>query len=297
MSARACVSTTLAVLAAFSVLPHPAVAAGEALTKVEIACQRATGKALGAYAKARVACVAKCEKKSPLAAECLEPFANGTLTCVQKARTKLAALLAKKCVSSGSEEDSCPECYEEVSGNCAALGAAATAKTVALTNGLTGGIFCDDSGSPDGLTKVEAKCQGALLKSLTGFVPTAVGCVGKCLANERKGKTDGTCNPQAFLSFGGDSRTLQCLQNPLVKIFVALQTKCQDAPECMSNALSLLDMLQVGLSDIGGAIMVCPAQCGDGYLQGLEECESPGTNSCPGNAGCSAQCTCVDSPL
>lgn len=275
-----------------ALLPHPAATASEPLVKAEIACQRALGKALGAYAKARVGCIAKCHKKTPLDPACGAPFAGATLTCVQKAQGKLAALLVKKCVSVGSEEDSCPECYEDVHGTCADFSVSATAKTVDLTDGLTSDIFCDDSGSPDGLTKSEAKCQAILVRALTSFVAKAVGCIDRCLANERKGKTDGTCNPLAFVDFAGDSKTLTCLQGPLFKIFKIFQTKCLDMPDCASGPLSILDTLQASLGDVGGTIMVCPAQCGDGYVQGLESCEPPNTNSCPGNTTCSAQCTC-----
>jgi hypothetical protein len=292
MPGRLPVGTVLALLVFCSVWPRAAVAAGEPLAKAEIACQSAIGKALGAYATARAGCVAMCEKKTPLAAACDEPFADATLTCVEKARGKLAALIAKKCVSNGSDDDSCPECYEDLRGSCADFGFTATAKAVDLTDGLTSDVFCDDSGSLDGLTKVETKCRGVLLRSLTSFVGKSVRCLTKCLAGERKGKTDGTCNPQAFVNFEGDSRTLQCLQGPLFKILDVFRTKCQDAPDCMSGGPNLLDVLQSDLGDIGSAVMVCPAQCGDGYVQGLEECEPPNANTCPGNAACSAQCTC-----
>src|SRR5262249_31523922 len=144
-----------------------ALALPEALTKVEIACQTTTAKALSKYGKGRTACAASCQKKTPLSADCSAPFGGKTLECVQKADDKLAAALAKKCQSSGNDEDSCPECYEELNGTCTAFGAAMKARAIQLTDDVPNTVFCDDSGSADGLTKAEAKCQKALVAGLT----------------------------------------------------------------------------------------------------------------------------------
>ena len=292
MSARAFLVTLLAPI----LLATPVLALPEALTKSEIACQNAISSALAAYTKARTGCIATCEKKTPLAPDCSAPFANKTLECVQKADGKLAGLVAKKCPNGASDDDACPECYEQLDGSCSAFGAAVTTKSVALSDDVTDTIFCDDSVSPDGLTKAEIKCQKALLKGLTAFVATAGKCGTSCLKAERKNKTDGTCNPAGFLFLNGDSKTVACLVKAFFKLTVAT-TKCSaptgDAPECLTDISGLVDRVEHGLSDVGGDVAVCPAQCGDGFTQGLEECDPPSSvGQCPGNAACGAQCTC-----
>ena len=282
----------LLALFAVVVLAAPALALPEALSKTEIACQSATNKALPAYTKARAGCIATCEKKTPNSSDCDAPFANKTLTCVQKADAKLAAVLAKKCTSAGNDDDTCPECYEEVDGTCAAFGTGVTTKSIALSDDVTNTIFCDDSGSPDGLTKGEAKCQKTVLKAMTSFVTTASKCGTSCLKAERKNKTDGTCNPAAFLFLNGDTKTVGCLAKAFFKLLAA-PDKCAETPECLTDVFGLITRVEEGLADVGGDVAVCPAQCGDGFTQGAEECDPPlSTDECPGNAACSAQCTC-----
>ncbi len=298
MSSLPRVASLFAVLACVLAFPPSAAALPEALIKTEIGCQSALAKALGKYGKARTACEAGCQKKTPLSAECTPPFGGKTLTCVQKANDKLAALIAKKCLSGGNDEDSCPECYEELNGTCAGFGTATTAQAVALTDDITGTIFCDDTGSPDGLSKAEVKCQKALVAGFTGFVLSANGCAISCLKNERKGKTDATCNPEAFLLLSGDTKTVTCIFKAFTKLSKAFG-KCEapagDSPECATSVQTsaLFERVKDKLVGIGGVVDVCPAQCGDGYTQGLEDCDPPGGNSCPGPSACSAQCTCT----
>jgi hypothetical protein len=286
----------VAQLVALLALGHSAFALLEPLSKTEVTCQSTTAKALGKYGKARTSCVAKCQKKTPLSTDCTAPFANKTLECVQKADTKLAGLLAKKCQSDGTDEDSCPECYEELHGTCAGFDTAVTTDTITLTDALTSLVFCDDTGSPDGLTKAEAKCQAGLVSAVANFVSGTSACVTKCLKNERKGKTDGTCNPQALIGLNGDTKTLECLFKAFAKLSKS-ETKCEppngDAPDCLTDTSALLDLVQIGITAIGIEVDVCPAQCGDEFKQLLEECDPPGSiGQCPSNAMCSAQCTC-----
>jgi hypothetical protein len=272
----------------------PALALPEALTKPEIGCQSAVNKALPAYGKARTGCIAKCQKKTPNSAECGAPFGGKTLECVQKADAKLASILAKKCPSAGNDDDACLECYEELGGQCSAFGGLVTAKAIALTDGIAAVAFCNDTGSPDGLTKAEAKCQNATAAGYAKFASAATKCEASCLANERKGKTDGTCNPEALLFLSGDSKTVTCLFKAFANLGKAT-AKCAppgDLPECMAGETLFSDVTEA-LSDIGGDVAVCPAECGDTYVQGVEACDPPGsTFQCPGSATCTAQCTC-----
>jgi hypothetical protein len=272
-------------------LAGPAFALPEALSKTEIACQNATNKALPAYGKARTTCIASCQKKTPNASDCAAPFGGKTLECVQKADAKLAALIAKKCPSAGSDDDACPECYEELSGSCSAFGTRVTAKAIALTDDIATIAFCNDTASPDGLTKGEAKCEKAIALGYQAFIAAASKCATSCLKSERKAKTDGTCNPASFLFLSGDSKTVACLFKAFGKLG-GVDKKCADRPECLDDS-SLFSLVTDELSDVGSDVAVCPAQCGDGFTQGNEECDPPSsTDECPGNGACTAQCTC-----
>ena len=273
-----------------------ALALPEALTKAEIGCQGAFNKGLPAYGKARAGCVAKCQKKTPLSADCTAPFGGKTLECVQKADAKLASLLAKKCTSGGNDEDTCPECYEALGGTCSAFGNEVTIRSIAITDDINTTVFCNDSGSPDGLTKLEAKCQKTLVSAFASFVSSATKCVTGCLKNERKGKTDGSCNPAALENLNGDSKAGACLFKAFFKLLLATE-KCNppkgETPECLTDLSGLLTRVQDSLVDVGGDVNVCPAECGDSFVQGTEQCDPPGTTfQCPGSGTCSAQCTC-----
>jgi hypothetical protein len=271
-----------------------ALALPEALTKAEVGCQTAVNKALPAYGKARTGCIAKCQKKTPNSSDCSTPFGGKTLECVQKADAKLAGIFAKKCPTAGTDEDACPECYEELSGACPAFGGFVTAKSIALTDGIASVAFCNDSGSPDGLTKAEAKCQSATAAGYQKFVASATKCETSCLKAERKGKTDGTCNPEALLFLSGDSKTVTCLFKAFANLSKAT-AKCAppgDFPECMAGETLFTDVTEA-LSDIGGDVAVCPAECGDNFTQGVEQCDPPGsTLECPGFGTCTAGCAC-----
>ncbi len=291
MSARP-LFACFAVLSLVLVTRAPVFALPEALSKGEIGCQAAINKALAGYGKARGNCVAGCEKKTPSAPDCAAPFGGKTLACVQKADAKLAAVLAKKCTSAGNDDDTCPECFEQVNGSCAAFGTAVSARSVTLTEDITDTIFCNDSGSPDGLTKAEAKCQKTLVSGLASFVNAVTKCASNCLKNERKAKTDASCNPEGLLFLSGDSKTVECVLKAFFKLS-SVTGKCVDQPECLTNFGGLETRVYNQLADVGGDVNVCPAECGDGYTQGAEACDPPSSvGECPGNAACSATCTC-----
>ena len=290
MTARPLFAAPILALAAVLLAHAPGLAVPEPLTKTEIGCQAAFNKALPAYGKARTACVASCQKKTPLSADCTAPFGGKTLECVQKADAKLASVFAKKCPSAGTDEDTCPECYEGLGGTCAGFATRVTDKTVDLTDEIANVSFCDDSGSPDGLTKAEAKCQKATALGYAAFAAAASKCEAACLKSERKGKTDATCNPQALLFLGGDSKTSTCVFKAFGKLGV-VGTKCVDRPECLNDG-PLFSLVTDSLAEIGGDVAVCPAECGDGYANGDEACDPPNSFSCAGGAQCSPTCTC-----
>jgi len=89
-------------------------------------------------------------------------------------------------------------------------------------------LYCDDSGSPDGLTKVEAKCQDTVAKTLAKFGGAKGKCYDKCVSNDFNGKIpDGSCVPPA-----SDPPTQACITKAEGKSIAAINKACADAPEC-----------------------------------------------------------------
>lgn len=213
------------------------------------------------------------------------PYGGKTLACVQKVDDKVQATLSTKCVSDGTADDSCPECYENALGSCTDAIASAGLLDLGIDQ-LVDEIFCDDSGSGDQLSKVESKCRQTLAAALAKMAATADGCYAKCVKREAKGKTDGSCDPVA-----DDTKTAACLTKAHDKAVTAIDKKCSDRPDCMSNPAFFVAATTGTINETATILAVCPV-CGDSIKEAGEDCDPPGATSCPAAATCTAQCTC-----
>ena len=108
-------------------------------------------------------------------------------------------------------------------------------------------MYCDDSASTDGLTKVEAKCADTVAKTLSKYVAALGKCGQKCAADEHKGKTPvGSCTPPAT-----DAKEMDCVAKATSKATAAIDAKCVDAPDCF---LPTLDSGAELTATIGGIV-------------------------------------------
>jgi hypothetical protein len=201
----------------------------------ESKCQLGTSLAVAKFVTGKAKCVIKCEqgarKALNPATDCDAPYAGATADCVQRAEVKAQGLEQSKCAKD------CPECY--TGGDCTADSIARVADAEAEVDTLVPAVYCDDSGSGDGLTAAEAKCQDTVAKTLSNFARKKLNCYAKCRKAEHKGTTPpGSCGPPA-----AEAKAVQCINKEETKAAALIDKKCEttsapnaEKPECYTTS-------------------------------------------------------------
>lgn len=205
-------------------------AAGQ-LTADEVVCQQAASRELRVFVQKKIRCLVACDRKALRdkvpATECLSPFAGDTRACVDKAATKALTKMATGCA------DDCPECYAD--GDCGPHAAAILAEASGAVDFVVPLVRCNDAGSPDGLTKTEAKVRQQTALVVGKFINTYERCLGRCRKREAVGKAEaGSCTALEET----DAKTVECLTKVVVKALDFLEDPELDAPECLEPELS-----------------------------------------------------------
>ncbi len=213
--------------------------AGAQLTKDESKCQTGGSNVIAKFVAAKQKCVTKCEagarKGTNPATDCDPPYAGTTSTCindpVKGAEAKAIAGFQKAC------SKDCPECYS--GGDCTAEANTRVASTEAQVDLLVSVVYCDDSASPDQLTKGEAKCQDSTAKTLAKFVGAKSKCYAKCETAEASGKLPpNSCNPPV----AADPKTAACVQKAEQKSIDGINKACAppkgESPECYGSSVT-----------------------------------------------------------
>ena len=229
----------------------------------ESKCQLGTSLAIGKFVTDKAKCITKCEKgarkEPPLNpdSDCVSPFGGATLACVQKAEGKAEGLEQSKCAKD------CPECY--TGGDCAADADARVTAAEAQVDGIATLVYCDDSGSGDGLTDAEAKCQDTVAKTLSNFAKKKLNCYSKCRKAEHKGTTPpGTCLPAT------EEKAAACIAKEHGKAITLIDKKCEtsvsdnaEKPECYttSNGTSWANIIEAAV-DMGQPDLYCGSPSG-----------------------------------
>ena len=231
MTARGCVIG--AVILAGAIVFHGSARATHTpdITDDESKCQLKASLSIAKFIFKKANCVDACQKKAfknpAVLPDCAPPYGGATAGCVQSAEGKYAGLIQSKC---GPD---CPECYS--GGNCQANADAKIATAEAHVDALLADVFCDDSGSTDGLTIAEFKCQRSVRKFATKFVADKMKCLAHCRKGEHKGKVAvGDCDPPA-----ADPKTQLCIAKREARWAARIDGKCEaavkpsaDEPEC-----------------------------------------------------------------
>jgi hypothetical protein len=203
------------------------------VTDDEAKCQLKTSLVIAKFVNKKAKCVDACQKrafKNPsLLPDCSPPFGGSTFGCVTTAEGKSAGKIKSSCAKD------CPECYS--GGDCHTEADVKIAAAEAHVDALLADVFCDDTGSTDGLTNAEFKCQRAVRKFATKFLADKMKCYAKCRKGEHKGKVAvGDCEPPP-----ADLKTQLCIQKRETRWAERIDTKCEfavnpsaDKPECGS---------------------------------------------------------------
>ncbi len=203
------------------------------LTKDESKCQTGGAGAIAKFVAAKQKCITKCEagarKGTNPESDCVPPYGGATATCItdpiKGAEAKAVAAFQKAC------SKDCPECYS--GGNCTTEANNRVMTTETQVDVLVSVVYCDDSGSPDQLTTLEAKCQDAVAKTLAKFVGAKSKCYAKCEAAEAAGKLPpNSCNPPV----AADPKTAACVDKAEGKSVAGIDKACAppkgESPEC-----------------------------------------------------------------
>jgi hypothetical protein len=204
---------------------------------VELNCQRKTALAAGKFIALKEKCLVGCLKHasagSEPASDCVPPYAGKTAECVARMESKTAAAEAK-C-------GACPACYS--GGDCTADGLARVPGLEALVDGLVPQVFCDDSGSGDGLNFDEFRCQWMTAGSVGDIASGVLKCLSACQYQELKGKIP----PGSCLAPVSDTRTALCLQMVTDRVVRKIDHSCagRDTPECYTlDGLGWVDLVR-----------------------------------------------------
>lgn len=198
----------------------------------EVKCQVKSAGIYGTFVLKKALKVVKCEKgerdaKNP-ALDCEPPYGGETGTKIGELQVKTTDKHIAACPD-------CPECY--TGGNCAADGAGKTSGVEAQIDGFHGFVWCDETGSPDGLKPDEAKCQDGVGKFLAKGVKKVTKIAGKCIKGEHAGDgsvAPGDCEPTAGPDYVGDPEANAKLTDSIQKTADKINDKCAGValPEC-----------------------------------------------------------------
>lgn len=223
------------VLVALCMLPA---SSGAQLTKDELKCQVLGAGTLGQYVGGVQSCIVKCvagarKGKNP-ESDCVPPYAGDTARCIDQPQTgtedKAIVKFERGC------ENGCPDCYQ--GGECSAVAVTRVLDASVQIDGVVPVIYCDESGSPDGLTKLEGKCQDNALKQVAKFASKKLKCYSKCENDEFRGSLPpGSCLPPT----PADARTAACITNAESRATAVIDKACAppkgEAPECWGSSV------------------------------------------------------------
>ena len=229
-------------------------------TNDKLKCDNAMNKSLSKFIGSKQKCVTKCQAnartgKEP-ADDCIPPYGGPTLTCIadplKGAQAKAVAAIIKGCAKG------CPNCYS--GGDCATEANARVSGTEVQVDIFVPNVYCDDSASPDGLTKEEAKCQDTVAKTLAKFAGSKSKCYAKCIGTQFK-NGELQCQPPGCLPPATDQVAVACITKAETKAVETVDKACgPNNPECYDGTPLRPDSgagwVALGEAGVDGGIVV-----------------------------------------
>jgi hypothetical protein len=220
-----------AIVAAFLAFGGATPATAE-LTYEEGVCETKAALAAWKYYGTKTGCLVSCQRSvragSTDPSECVPPFESSpTFGCIQGKQGRTNGRICSSC------NPDAPECYP--ADICSETASAITDyMDLVLDGGFMPLIYCDESGSPDGLTYLEGKCQDSIAKYIAKAAYSRAKCFAKCRLYELKGVlAPGTCTPPV----PGDPYIAACLAKVALATAPRIDRYCGapygDAPECL----------------------------------------------------------------
>jgi hypothetical protein len=283
--------TLLALLALLASLTPLRVAAQESpgsITAAEHQCQNAFGKALVDFGAGTAACLQQCETNP--GRRC-DPFFPDTITgdCLSRVRASAQGRVLRQCAGTD-----CPECYGGGL-DCASYANSAFSQAASTTQQAIGLLYCNDSSSPDGLTRAEQRCQEGLVRDSGHFVEKLQGCFASCAQAVQRGATGFSSCEAAFLDTPTfDPKTQRCVDKARARLLSSCGEHCTDPPDCFPYSCSETAQLIEQQALAADPTTYCAdTVCGDGKITGNEACDPAASpNGCPIGEFCNGCQSC-----
>jgi hypothetical protein len=283
------VGITFAVLTLLPLAGGRAQETANEVTREEWRCQTAFGRSVTDLGLATADCLAECWSRP--SSGCSVSFADvATRDCLDRALAAAEARTVDACAGSA-----CPECYDPNSfDGCRNHTRSVFNEARSFTDSAVGLLYCNDAGSPDGLTRPEAQCQSGLLRTGGRFTEAAARCFAKCNKQARKGRIEvEACDSAALDTPGLDPGTQACVDRARARLLSGCEALCSDPPDCFTLSCStVLFGATQQLTDLAPQVFcedVPPPRCGDEAVNGIEQCDSSASPN-----GCEAGETCFD---
>jgi hypothetical protein len=275
-------------LALLAPVPGSAQESPATLTSREFRCQNAFGRSLVALSDGAGACLVECETTP--GRRC-SPFSTDAITadCLARAQADAQIPVLRDC--SGSD---CPECYSN--GNCPSYTSSAFSQEASLVSQGIQTVYCDDSFSPDGLTRAEQQCQRGLTRAGGRFIEALLRCTANCEKSVQHGSTGFSSCEAAFVDTPTfDPKAQRCIDRARATFLKSCEGHCQDPPDCFdltcSQTVALVEQEAAALQP--ATYCQEPGICGDGQVTGAEMCDySASPSGCGRGEQCSFGCQC-----
>ena len=197
------------------------------ITYDEAVCEVKATTTSWSYFQKKLGCLVSCQRgvrsgdNEP--ADCVAPYAHRTFGCIQGKQGR-----ANGSICSGCSRDT-PECYPP--DPCPESTNTFLSTIDDVLHVMMPSFYCDDSGSPDGLTALEGKCQDAIAKYSAKAAYQVARCYGRC----RQNATKGVVLPEACEPPATDPYTQACLAKYDLPTASRIDRYCTDTgnqPEC-----------------------------------------------------------------
>ena len=227
------------------------------LTHDEAACERSFGPATDAFGAAIATCVVRCDAKAARrklpSSDCVPPYGPGPRACIERARGVQTGRIARGCRAD------CPECYG--GGDCATFGRDALVVTEQVVDGLVGRVLCDDTASPDGLSRVEDRCR----RASGAVLARAARAFGTCFVRCQKSVERDRFVPLVSCTSPADAAQIEAVARCLARVrrlaLAAIGRACADPPDCLDPA-ALVDVVAEQIRSDYDALIFCASPSG-----------------------------------
>ena len=229
-------------------------------------CQQAISTALSAYGLTKSRCIATCDAQrqggAPRVCGPANPYDADTAQCIEDAAVDAKLKIIETCGAAPPAKTTCPACIDAAR-NCNPntgfgqwIAAGVERPLVAedlTTDFINGALYCDDSGSADGLTAGESLCRRQVSVEVERGVQAVRKCYDKCNSRRQTRKLPAGTNCTA-----GDSKlepkTAACIQTAVAK--ASSKFACR-LPDCAASLSALLPGLTKSLGESYTSVLYC----------------------------------------